>query len=94
MVYLIEINPTLAHVSANGLVVKYSFAIRLEISCAGGSIPPWRNVFACPVGRHVSPPALVRSVRDARPFCSFPCGRDERRKYRPHPAGDQRPGAV
>ena len=80
------------NVSANGLVVKYSFAIR--ISCAGGSIPPWRNAFASAQGWHVSPPALVRSVRDARPFCSFPCGRDERRKYRPHPAGDQHPGAV
>ena len=79
-------------VRANGLVVKYSFAMR--ISCAGGSIPPWRNVFATAVDRHVSPPALVRTVRDARPFCSFPCGRDERRKYRPHPAGDQCPGAV
>ena len=81
------------NVSANGLVVKYSFAIR--ISCAGGSIPPWRIVFLPPLWAGTCPPpALVRSVRDARPFCSFPCGRDERRKYRPHPAGDQHPGAV
>ena len=43
--YLIEINPPLAHVSANGLVVKYSFAMYMEVSCAGGSIPPWRNRF-------------------------------------------------
>ena len=32
-------------VSANGLVVKYSFAMHMEISCAGGSIPPWRILF-------------------------------------------------
>ena len=31
--------------SANGLVVKYSFAMCMEISCAGGSIPPWRIPF-------------------------------------------------
>lgn len=33
------------NVSANGLVVKYSFAMYVEISCAGGSIPPWRMLF-------------------------------------------------
>ena len=35
----------LGNARANGLVVKYSFAMNVEISCAGGSIPPWRNRF-------------------------------------------------
>ena len=45
---------------ANGLVVKYSFAITMESSCAGGSIPPWR-IFYCAFSALISTPRTVQA---------------------------------
>ena len=70
---------------ANGLVVKYSFAIQ-RCSCAGGSIPPWRTFCvsprgSCRRGTRASPspgdeprfdPALFFAVaRAARELCAM-----------------------
>ena len=47
--YLFYSSNGVATSGANGLVVKYSFA--KGISCAGGSIPPWRISFCLDFSR-------------------------------------------